>query len=183
VSGDWDPKNAYQRKQIRWMQTFLPHPNYRRSLECLDRQRLGKQRVEALQLLNALSGFSKSGKDGWKNHPAALMWRRSEFALLDYGLTACEVWVSRGYKDTCAEQMTTLGATMLEGLFYRDSKYPRWGYRQPPWLGDARFHRSHRSNLLRKNPDHYAQFNWNVPDDLPYIWPVRLAKAGTAATA
>jgi hypothetical protein len=34
-------------------------------------------------------------------------------------------------------------------------------------------HDSHRSNLLRKDPQWYGQFGWTVPDDLPYVWPVR----------
>lgn len=52
------------------VQTFLPYPDFAQSAQCLDRQRLGKQRVEVLQLLKALKGESK----GWKNHPAAKMW-------------------------------------------------------------------------------------------------------------
>ncbi|CAM5346647.1 Cytoplasmic protein OS=Streptomyces chartreusis OX=1969 GN=CP983_00565 PE=4 SV=1 [Streptomyces chartreusis] len=31
------------------MQTFLPHPDFRQTALLLDRRRLGKQRVEALQ--------------------------------------------------------------------------------------------------------------------------------------
>jgi len=38
----------------------------------------------------------------------------------------------------------------------------------PGWLGDPAFHRSHQSSLLRKNPAHYT---FDVPDDLPYVWP------------
>jgi predicted TPR repeat methyltransferase len=42
----------------------------------------------------------------------------------------------------------------------------------PTWLGDEELHRSHRSNLLRKFPDHYASlFENDLPDDLPYVWP------------
>ena len=36
------------------MQTFLPYADYTRTAKCLDRQRLGKQRVECKQILNAL---------------------------------------------------------------------------------------------------------------------------------
>ena len=42
----------------------------------------------------------------------------------------------------------------------------------PSWLGDLDFHASHRSNLLRKDPEWYGQFGWNDPHDLPYVWPV-----------
>jgi len=36
------------------MQTFLPFPDFQQSAAVLDRARLGKQRVEALQTLRAL---------------------------------------------------------------------------------------------------------------------------------
>lgn len=42
----------------------------------------------------------------------------------------------------------------------------------PPWLGDAELHRSHQSALVRKDPTYYRQFFPDVPDDLPYVWPV-----------
>ena len=78
------------------MQTFLPYPSMGQSVRCLDYRRLGKQRVEALQILNALDGKSK----GWTN-----------------------------------------------------------------------LHASHRSNLLKKDPEHYGQFGWSEPHDLAYVWP------------
>jgi hypothetical protein len=34
-------------------------------------------------------------------------------------------------------------------------------------------HRSHRSALIRKDPDRYGLLFPGVPDDLPYVWPVR----------
>lgn len=44
------------------------------------------------------------------------------------------------------------------------------GETRPWWLGDPGFHAGHRSNLLRKDPDHYSRFGWLEPDDLPYVW-------------
>ncbi len=38
------------------MQTFLPYADFERSAAVLDRQRLGKQRVETLQIFQALTG-------------------------------------------------------------------------------------------------------------------------------
>ena len=37
------------------MQTFLPYKSFVKSLNCLDNKRLGKQRVEAMQILNAIT--------------------------------------------------------------------------------------------------------------------------------
>lgn len=137
------------------MQTFLPYSDFMRSALVLDKPRLGKQRVETLQLLKALHGQSK----GWVNHPASVMWRGYENRLIDYGLMICHVWVDvHGYKDTCAEKIRD---------FYDSSKPDS----DPPWMGDPLFHESHRSNLIRKDPWFYAE---KFPDTewfLDYVWP------------
>ena len=137
------------------MQTFMPVPDFAESAAVLDRQRLGKQRVEVLQLLGALTGQ----RAGWVNHPAARMWRGHETELARYGLAMIAEWTSRGYRDTCAAKIEVL----VEGL-------PDAG--PPAWIGSADFHRAHRSNLVRKLPEHYAPLWPDVPDDLPYVWPV-----------
>lgn len=136
------------------MQTFLPYSDFRRTAAVLDRQRLGKQRVETLQILRTLTGETK----GWANHPAVKMWRGYEPALILYGLYMCLEWTDRGYRDTCFDKI----AEYAEPLGFPPD---------PPWLGDPDFHRSHQSNLLRKNPAHYGRLFTDVPNDLPYIWP------------
>lgn len=138
------------------MQTFLPEPSFGRSAQILDRQRLGKQRVETLQLLNALAGLTK----GWRTHPAALMWQGYERALILYGMAICDEWVRRGYKDGCKTKI----------MAHRDRYGPELAL--PPWLGDPKFHASHRSNLLRKDPAFYGRLGWPEPPTLDYIWPV-----------
>lgn len=131
------------------MQTFLPHPDFRESLAALDYRRLGKQRVEAMQLIRALTGVSA----GWRNHPAAVMWEGHLDALKLYHDLSIDEWVRRGYRNTMVKYNVEGEPSM------------------PPWVGDADFHASHRSNLLRKDPAHYGQFGWAEPDNLPYIWP------------
>lgn len=135
------------------MQTFLPYESFEESARVLDRQRLGKQRVEVLQLLKTLH---EGG--GWSNHPAARMWRGNESFLIAYGIHACAEWKRRGYKDTCMAKIAAYA-----DLFSCDKR--------PAWLGDAAFHRSHQSNLLRKLPEHYGPLFPGVPNDLPYVWP------------
>ena len=44
------------------MQIFLPYKSFKKSAEVLDYQRLGKQRVEALQSINIIEGNQR--KDG-----------------------------------------------------------------------------------------------------------------------
>jgi hypothetical protein len=40
----------------------------------------------------------------------------------------------------------------------------------PYWFGDDEFHRSHQSNLLRKDLDFYSKHFIGVPDTLAYKW-------------
>ena len=136
------------------MQTFLPYPNFIRSAVVLDRQRLGKQRVEAWQILRALTGLS----GGWTNHPATRMWRGYENELALYGICMCEEWIDRGYKDSLLPEF--------------QSRFNEDVCNIPPWIGDTKFHISHRSNLLRKLPSHYKKYWRKTPNDLPYVWPV-----------
>lgn len=135
------------------MQTFLPYADFAKSAKCLDRQRLGKQRVEVLQLLKALHN---EGRGGWRNHPAARMWANNIGSLVEYGQAICIEWISRGYKDTCYQKI---------------SAYKKLDITPPSWLGKQEFHASHRSNLLRKAPDWYSQWGWTETPDLPYTWP------------
>jgi Pyrimidine dimer DNA glycosylase len=78
------------------VQTFLPYPDFARTAEVLDDRRLGKQRVEVLQILNAMHRTS----GGWINHPATRMWRGYEPALIAYGLAIIGVWTWKGRVDT-----------------------------------------------------------------------------------
>ena len=152
------------------MQTFLPYPNFVDSAKCLDRQRLGKQRVECLQILNALLG----ARSGWANHPAVKMWRNHETALAVYGWHMCEEWTGRGYKDTCKDKILKfiwdqpLTSEHYAAIVANPDMYTGF---LPKWLGDDAFHASHRSNLLRKNYGHYSQFGWTEDPYLPYVWP------------
>jgi len=138
------------------LQTFLPYENFGLCAQCLDRLRLGKQRVEAWQILERCLDLKV---DRWSNHPAVRMWRGHEEQLCLYGLHCCESWRKRGYNDAMTERFNEA----LEWVL---------GTERPPWLGDRDFHMSHRSNLVRKLPEHYRKFFGDIPNDLPYVWPV-----------
>ena len=62
------------------MQTFLPYANYTKSAQVLDDKRLGKQRVEALQILKAIY----LDNYGWKQHPCVKMWKDYPESLMMY---------------------------------------------------------------------------------------------------
>ncbi len=137
------------------MQTFLPYRSFERSARVLDPKRLGKQRVETLQILHTLAGKSNA----WQHHPAVRMWRGYEHTLIDYGTSVCEEWRRRGYKDSCLEKIAA-----YRPLFPPNSAIP-------PWLGQRRFHNGHQAALLRKFPEYYAPY-FTVSKELEFIWPV-----------
>ncbi|MFF3348971.1 MSMEG_6728 family protein [Streptomyces sp. NPDC002779] len=149
------------------MQTFLPESDFHRTALLLDRRRLGKQRVEALQVLRGLiiPGY------GWRRHPAVRMWTGYEEALVRYGLEICRVWRDQGHQDSCAASLVSQLAAHRPGTAVRDQPALAAAGELPPWLGDEPFHESHRSALVRKDPDTYAALFPGVPDDLPYVWP------------
>lgn len=136
------------------MQTFLPYADFRQSAKCLDYRRLGKQRVEAMQIYNIVSGQRTTG--GWINHPAVKMWKGYPDALALYMNACIDEWVSRGYGNS------------IEKIKIENEK----DVKMPPWIGNEKFHVSHRSNLLGKDFDYYKQFGWTESPYLPYVWPV-----------
>jgi len=154
------------------MQTFLPYPDFTRSAAALDPRRLGKQRVEALQVVRALVRPTY----GWQSHPAVLMWRGHEEALGRYGLAVVEAWCGLGFDDTCAAGIQVELDALGVGTPRSQPALEAAGA-LPPWLGDDAVHRSHRSALVRKDPAWYGPLFPDVPDDLPYVWPVRSARA------
>lgn len=150
------------------VQTFLPYPDFEESARALDQKRLGKQRVETIQVVRALTvaGY------GWANHPAALMWKGHEEALGRYGLVCCEVWLDLGFGDTCAATIAADLAAAGVSSIRTQAELADAGA-LPPWLGDPELHLSHRSALVRKDPELYRPRFPDAPDDLPYVWPVR----------
>ena len=149
------------------MQTFLPYPDFARSAATLDLRRLGKQRVEALQILRGLT----VPRHGYRHHPAVKMWAGYEEALVRYGLETAAAWTATGRADTTAATMTADLSTACGITRVRDQAALSAGGDLPPWLGDAALHRSHRSALIRKDPAHYLPVFGDVPPDLPYVWP------------
>jgi len=158
------------------VQTFLPYPSFAASAAALDSPRLGKQRVETLQILRALV----LPEYGWRNHPAVVMWRGYVPALVCYGLTCVAEWRGRGHADSTDVQIAEFapatagedqGRLAARGLV-------------PPWLGASDVHASHRTALTRKDPDHYAPLFAGLPTvDRPGARPRLAPRAGDGADA
>ena len=162
------------------MQTFLPYPDFLASARALDQKRLGKQRVETIQVLR---GLTQPGY-GWRHHPAVKMWTGYEEALVRYGLDMCAVWCEIGRADTCATTLVAdLAASPCGVTRIRTQPELAEARDLPPWLGDEALHISHRSALLRKDPGHYQPMFGDVPADLPYYWPASDRPARCLPTA
>lgn len=136
------------------MQTFLPVENFASSMACIDNRRLGNQVYrEGLTLLGG----------GWKNHPASKMWKGFECSLAHYCLCGAMEMVGRNvWKDEVCIRWIT---------YFQDKTAELEDTGNPPWLGDEQLHASHRSNLLRKDPEYYSKFGWTESNDMPYVWP------------
>jgi len=132
------------------MQTFLPYKCFKLSAQTLDYKRLGKQRVEAHQILNIL--LERTNTKGWRNHPITKMWVGYENALKLYFNICVDEWIKRGYNNN-----------MLLEEITGDVVYPHW-------LGNDLIHSSHRANLLRKDKEFYSQYMWIEDSSNPYCW-------------
>ena len=137
------------------MQTFLPLPDLRASAQALDYKRLGKQRIEAKQIHDIVSGQRTVG--GWVSHPAVTMWRGHADALALYHNTIISEWVARGYVNNMPYLPIPDGEIVM-----------------PLWFDTDAFHSAHRRMLLRKDPVFYSEYGWPEQDDGVedgYIWP------------
>ncbi len=149
------------------MQTFLPVADFEASARLLDSPRLGKQRVETLQVLRAL----ELPDYGWTSHPVVRMWRGRTPALVAYGLAMVRVWRERGFADSTQTLIAEFAPEVADAS---QADLAAAGL-LPSWVGDEALHLSHRSNLLAKEPEFYRprftpRFG-SEPDDLPYVWP------------
>jgi hypothetical protein len=138
------------------MQIFLPYPDMKKSLQALDNKRLGKQRVETYQIISAITQRPKldgTPYKGWLNHPCTVMWKGHLPALkmyLNYSITE---WIARGFKNTMQLEDYVEDQVVL-----------------PPFFGNKKFHASHRSNLLKKEPEFYSKYGWTEDPSDPYVW-------------
>lgn len=131
------------------MMTFVVSSDVNECAKALDYRRLGKQRVEAYQILRTLRGHSH----GWKNHPAVKMWMGYEDALAMYMNAMIDEWIARGYKNT-----------MIKETIEKHPPFPWWFTWKP-------LQESHKAALNRKQP---AYYNFDVDDCFMchgYIWP------------
>lgn len=145
------------------MQTFLPYPDPVRCASVLDDKRLYKQIVECKQILNTLEAKRLRREEpnnlkgfkgiAWANHPAVLMWENNPKYLRIYQLCMLDEWLLRRW-GVC------LGDDYFTGYVPK-----------PSWFTNEEIFKSHRANLYRKDPKHYAQFKGD-DEGQGYVWAV-----------
>ena len=130
------------------MQIFRPYVDWAKSARILDNKRLGKQRIEAKQVILAIlrrAGVLRDGKRGWLNHPIVLMYYNEGAPYLEdlvgYFNAVVGEWTSRGFRNS----VTLADIEGLLGLV-----------RNTPGTPITHVHEvEYRRILLLKEPCHY----------------------------
>jgi hypothetical protein len=139
--------------------TFIPYSNFKKCAKVLDNKRLGKQRVEAKQIINILT--NATDKQGWKNHVVTKMWHGYIPALKYYYNTIVKEWIDRGFENN------------MELYEIKDKIIIPW------FVSNKSINMSHRASLLRKEFSYYKdKFNENPPLSFmkhKYIWISKLS--------
>jgi hypothetical protein len=132
--------------------TFIPYSNFRKVAKVLDWKRLGKQRVEAKQIINILD--NKTDTKGWRSHPVVKMWVGYVDALKYYYNIIVAEWIKRGYQNNMP--------------FYKLPNKVKM-----PWFVKCKaINYSHQASLIRKYPEYYSKI-FNPPEvymKYSYIW-------------
>lgn len=117
------------------MQVFIPYDNPFDIAQVLDKRRLNKQIIECGQILRAIDDPAAP----WSHHPVVAMWKPYKSWLLRYR-TALQF-----HDDKCNCERWSRMADRV----------------RPPFLTEE-FCIQHRRRLYTKEPEHYAQFGWEI---------------------
>ncbi len=129
---------------------FRPYTDWERSAACLDDLRLGKQRVEAKQILYVFLrklGIVRDGKRGWLTHPIVLLYFNNGKPYIDdvvgFFQACVKEWKKRGKQNfICLDDIQQ---------FIRQIE-------KTPGTPITRLHEiEYRRILLIKNPNHYVK--------------------------
>lgn len=147
--------------------TFVTSNSVSECASNLDNKRLGKQRVEAKQIIDCIE--SKLTK-GFGNHPATLMWKDHIIGLKYYCNAMIKEWKSR--KNSKGEPFKN---TMeIYELDIKDEKEI-----MPWWFYCKQLQLTHKCSLLRKNPVYY-KFELTEKEQefmyTGYMWPHKLSE-------
>jgi hypothetical protein len=130
--------------------TFCIDVDPNMTAKILDDRRLGKQRVEAAQIVDTLLNGG-----AWSNHVAVKSWIGYVDALKHYCNTMILEWIRRGHNNTMPIY------DLPQNIIY------------PPWYSNSKVHYSHMARLLEKDANYYKD-TLKPPIEYMaygYIWP------------
>lgn len=99
--------------------------------------------------------------------PLSRMWQGYEIALAGYSVAYLATMVSFGVNG--ASRALVLAQAVARMRVASEDGEPMV---MPPWLSDIDVLRSHRSNLVRRFPERYAEAWPRNPPLMPYLWPI-----------
>ena len=168
--------------------TFIVSEDFETTAKALDNKRLGKQRLEARQILDKceylnIHGWDKEKYKGTKyasyvNQPVLLMWKDHTSALRLYYNAIVKEWMARGFENNMpllAHKPRLVNGKYKRTIVMEGAPVPK--VEMPPWLTWKPFLWSHMAALLRKNPKYYENSFPELPKNylgLGYVWPTKV---------
>lgn len=138
---------------------WLPYANVRANLDVLNDGHVTDVVLEGMQCLRDIYSAGVLGRDvrAWRKHPQGLLF---------YVLSANEELRARGMG--AGQSSRSIAAAFT----HMSRSEPTMSPKMPSWYGDPALHLSHRSHLIRVNPDYYTRrLPLTTPLELPLIWP------------
>jgi hypothetical protein len=142
----------------------------------LDNKRLGKQRVEAKQIIDILESSHLNESKGYSNHPIVAQWRGFTQALKVYYNAIFDEWEARGYKNDKLKRYEIVQDPALSHLVTKPNEVV---VMFPKWFFNPIIHLTYKCDLYRKKPEYYGKiFNFTSDEkeylNKGYIWTSRL---------
>jgi hypothetical protein len=147
----------------------MPHINSGATAASLSDTDLREQIGVVDRIVRGLEG-DESGQEG--DFLGLSMWTGFEYRLILHGMRLAHELIAIRHI-AVAEGLTAYIAKIgieLEEAGDTDRT-------DPPWVGNLDVHRSHRSQLIRLDPQSYADRWPNTPPRMPALWPQLVDKA------
>lgn len=161
---------------------FIIKPDIYETARMLDNKRLGKQRVEAKQIIEILEDYDSGNlesKKAWVNHPATKSWIGFTNHLKVYFNIIVREWINRGFVNNMSlydidETPYNIVPCNFDGktATYDVSKFDSFSF--PFWISFPPFYMSHQAALCRKDPKYYKSLlcsKLNPYLEFGYLWP------------
>ena len=158
--------------------TFITSPSLEKCAKNLDNLRLGKQRVECIQLI---SFIENTNNKGFKNHPVLIMWKEHVTALKVYCNFMIREFIARGFENTIPiYELDETKIVFYDNIFNEETGLTEIIKPQiekdsivfPIWFNWNPLILTHQASLLKKNNNYYSKIFEHNPKffKLGYLW-------------